>query len=276
MPEITLFIDSTLGNNLSSGGDTFDYVLQPALSLPFDVSPELRVLEANVFYTSPNVSAVKNNNTLRFAQITSGTIEGNTASLDEHTIVFEDGLYSLQDLRDEISAFCLESNIHDSALDVIGHGPTQKTEFRWDVQGTAYGIILYLSDANSIGSLLGFNSVDIYYDYWSHVTPLEQAHFRSNNSANFDAVSLFLLTASCLSGVNYDATGSGGGQVAAAITPDVSPGSLIRYRPLHPLPCQAESLRGNRASSITFSITDNNGDPVYLKEGWNARILLSW
>ena len=86
MPEITLFIDSTLGTNLSSGGDIFDYTLQPALSLLFDVSPELRVLEANVFYTSPNVSAAKNDNTLRFAQITSGTVEGNTASFDEHTI----------------------------------------------------------------------------------------------------------------------------------------------------------------------------------------------
>ena len=56
MPELTLLIDSKLGRNRSADGSTFEYPLEPALMVPFDAEPTLRVLEANVFYTSPNVS----------------------------------------------------------------------------------------------------------------------------------------------------------------------------------------------------------------------------
>ena len=76
--------------------------------------------------------------------------------------------------------------------------------------------------------------------------------------------------------MNYDASGSGGGQVACAITPDVPPGNLIQYRPLTPLPCQAHALKDNRTSSIRFTMTDNNNAPVVLNEAYTARILISW
>ena len=76
--------------------------------------------------------------------------------------------------------------------------------------------------------------------------------------------------------MNYDATGSGGGQVACAITPDVAPGNLIRYRPYMALPCQAHALKGNRSTSVRFQMTDNNGAAVVLNEAYTARILISW
>ena len=146
-------------------------------------------------------------------------------------ITFEDGLYSLQDIRDEISSYCLSANLHDAALDVIGHAPTQKGEFRWDVQGTGYGVVLYLSDATSIGKLLGVDATDVFYDTFRDNAPLEVARFRVGASANFDALGHYLMHVSCLSGTNYDSAGSASSQVACAITPDVAPGNMIRYRP---------------------------------------------
>jgi hypothetical protein len=276
MPELCLFVDAVRGKNLSLDGDQFGYALTPALQLPFDATPTLRVLEADIWYTTPNVSAVHGNNSLRFAQVTSGTVEGGTASLDMHTITFEDGLYSLEDLRAEISSYCMSSLLHDSALDVVGHSPTQKCEFKWDVQGTGYGIVLYLGDANSIGSLLGFAATDLVYDAFCADKTDEVARFRSGASANFDSLSHFLLHVSCLSGSNYDSSGSASTQVACAITPDVSPGNLIKYRPLHPIPTGCEGLRGNRTSNLTFAVTDNLGYAVVLRESWSARILISW
>ena len=80
MPELTLLIDSKLGRNQSDGGSAFEYPLEPALVVPFDAKPTLRVLEANVFYTSPNVSAAKSNNKLKFSVITSGTVADFSAS----------------------------------------------------------------------------------------------------------------------------------------------------------------------------------------------------
>ena len=58
--------------------------------------------------------------------------------------------------------------------------------------------------------------------------------------------------------------------------PDVRPGNLIQYRPLIPLPCQAHALKGNRTSSIRFTMTDNNDESVVLNEAYTARILISW
>jgi len=78
MPELTLFIDLKLGTNRSADGPSFTYLLDPALMVPFDAMPTMRALEANVFYTSPNISAVKQNNRFRFSVITSGTVAGGT------------------------------------------------------------------------------------------------------------------------------------------------------------------------------------------------------
>ena len=102
MPELTLLIDSKLGRNRSADGSAFEYPLDPALMVPFDAEPTLRVLEANVFYTSPNVSAAKSNNKLKFSVITSGTVAGGDVSTTDHTITFPDGLYSLADINAEL------------------------------------------------------------------------------------------------------------------------------------------------------------------------------
>ena len=90
MPELTLLIDSKLGRNRSADGSAFEYPLEPALMVPFDANPTLRVLEANVFYTSPNVSVAKSNNKLKFSVITSGTVAGGDLSTTNHTVVFDD------------------------------------------------------------------------------------------------------------------------------------------------------------------------------------------
>ena len=133
--------------------------------------------------------------------------------------------------------------------------------------------ILRFSETDSIGPLLGFAATDLTYEIDEGG---KHKYFRSPSLANFFAVSLYLLRCSVLSGHSYDASGSGGGQVPCTITPDVAPGNLIQYRPLIPLPCQAHALKGNRTSSIRFTMTDNNNEPVVLNEAYTARILVSW
>ena len=274
MPELTLLIDSKLGRNRSADGSTFEYALEPALMVPFDAEPTLRVLEANVFYTSPNVSAAKSNNKLKFSVITSGTVAGGDLSTTNHSITFPDGLYSLTDINAELADYLeRKSSIADAALSFVGHGPTQTVIADWDAEAATYGVILRFSESDSIGPLLGFAATDLTYEIGEGG---KHKYFRSPSPANFDAVSLYLLNCSVLSGHNYDASGSGGGQVSCAITPDVAPGNLIQYRPLIPLPCQAHALKGNRTSSIRFTMTDNNNEPVSLNEAYTARILISW
>ena len=276
MTELTLFIDSKLGRNRSADGSSFTYyVLEPSLMVPFDAEPTLRVLEANVFYTSPNVSSAKSNNKLKFSVITSGTVANADISTTDHEITFADGLYSLSDINAELADYLeSKSSIADAALTFSGHGPTQTVVADWDAEAATYGAILRFSEGNSIASLLGFAATDLTYE---HGEGGEHRYFRGSQPANFDAVSLYLLKCSLLSGLNYDASGSGGGQVACAITPDVAPGNLIRYRPYMALPChQANALKENRPTSVRFQMTDNNGAAVALKEAHTARILISW
>ena len=274
MNQLTLFIDSKLGRNRSADRSSFTYVLEPSLMVPFDAEPTLRVLEANVFYTSPNVSSVKSNNKLKFSVITSGTVANADISTTDHEITFADGLYSLSDINAELADYLeSKSSIADAALTFSGNGPTQTVVADWDAEAATYGVILRFSEGSSIASLLGFAATDLTYEY---VEGIKHRYFRGSQPANFDAVSLYLLKCSLLSGLNYDASGSGGGQVACAITPDVAPGNLIRYRPYMALPCQAHALKGNRSTSVRFQMTDNNGAAVALDEAYTARILISW
>ena len=132
---------------------------------------------------------------------------------------------------------------------------------------------LRFSETDSIASLLGFAATDLTYEIGEGG---KHKYFRSPSPANFDAVSLYLLKCSVLSGQNYDASGSGGGEVSCAITPDVAPDNLIQYRPLIPLPCQAHALKGIRTNSVRFAMAVNNNEPVVLNEAYTARILISW
>ena len=144
MPELTLLIDSKLGRNRSADGSAFEYPLEPALMVPFDAEPTLRILEANVSYTSPNVLVAKSNNKLKFSVITSGTVAGGNVGTADHTITFDDGLYSLADINAELADYLLESksSIAGAALSFVGHGPTQTVNADWDAEAATYGAIL--------------------------------------------------------------------------------------------------------------------------------------
>ena len=41
-------------------------------------------------------------------------------------------------------------------MSFVGHGPTQKVIIDWDTESATYGVILRMSDADSIAPLLGY------------------------------------------------------------------------------------------------------------------------
>lgn len=275
-----IFIDSSQATDLSADGSSFTYRMSPPLSIPNNASPRLSVLEADLFYTSPNVSTAKNNNKLRFATWDAGQIAGATYlnnNYTEHEIAFADGLYALEDVRTIVIEYC-ESNpkLADSALDLTGINATQSVQVSYDAENSPKGLMIFWSDSNSIGKLLGFTSNDV-VDLFTIATNSRQQHYNliGDSVANFDAVQHFQLHLSVLSGSNYTADGKGGGQIACSITPDVAPGYQIRYRPIHPLPCEALALRGH-SGTIHVRMTDNHGVNAVLREGYSARILVTW
>mgnify|MGYP000131710196 CR=1 FL=1 len=108
MPEITLFVSSDQGQSRSVDGSSFTFPLTSALQIPYDKETEviLSVTEANLWYTSPYVSAAKANTKLRFAMVVRGIIASGIATLEEHTIISAEGLYSLSNIRTKINNYC--------------------------------------------------------------------------------------------------------------------------------------------------------------------------
>ena len=114
---------------------------------------------------SPNVSAAKSNNKLKFSVVTSGTVAGGNVSTTDHTITFDDGLYSLADINAELADYLeSKSSIADAALSFVGHGPTQTANADWDAEAATYGAVLRFSETDSIASLLGFAATDLTYE----------------------------------------------------------------------------------------------------------------
>ncbi len=76
MPEIALFVSSDQGQSRSPDGSSFTFPLIPALQIPYDRDAEdiLSVTEANLWYTSSNISTAKSNTKLRFAIVTKGLV----------------------------------------------------------------------------------------------------------------------------------------------------------------------------------------------------------
>lgn len=277
--QVVIFIDSTVAPSTQTNRSTFNFQMSPALYIPPSANaPVLKVLEADIVYTSYNVSAAKGNNKLEFDTWLGGSYVEATHtehSLIRHTIVFADGLWSLEQIRQEVVAYCQRTvHLADTALDILSNTATQKVILQIDAENEPSGFHIKWTNSDSIGSLLGFTNDDI-LDYFTITTPEQHYDFIGDETANFDSLQHYLIHFSCISG-NYGSTGAGS-QAAAAVVPDnTEPGSTIHYRPYHPLPCDATQLRGTRTSSIYCFVTDQAGDEVVLKENWSARVIISW
>ena len=308
MPETVLYLDSSVSNR-AAGSAKFVYRMSPALFIPQNTSPVLKVVEADLPYTSPNVSAAKSNNKLKFAIWSGGNFEtaypnSATTSLEDaltdykvHTIEFPDGLYALADIESVVQNFIQsDTTLQDFAITFQGINATQKVQIDFDQANNNYGVVFFWDETDSIGKLLGFtadssndythvvehtryvkhNLFDIGNSHFDTNTPENHYYFTGDEVAHFDAVSHYLLQLSCVDDTNY---GSGGSfsQAVCAITPDVTPGSWIRYRPVYGgLPCACSQLAGTRTSAIQVRLTDNSGGDIYLAEGFTARVIISY
>ncbi len=111
-----MFVSRDHGQSRSVDGSSFTFPLSPALQIPYDKDREviLSVTEANLQYTSPNVSTAKANTKLRFDMSVRGTIARGNPTIEEPTITFAEGLYSLSDIRSGIQTYCSGKNIPDT------------------------------------------------------------------------------------------------------------------------------------------------------------------
>ena len=93
------------------------------------------------------------------------SVAGGNVSTTDHTITFDDGLYSLADINSELADYSEStSTMADAALSFVGHGPTQTAIADYDAEAATYGVILRFSETDSIASLLGYAATDLTYE----------------------------------------------------------------------------------------------------------------
>lgn len=211
MPEkIPIFINSKFGSNTSNNGSSVTYHISPPLEIG-SKSCKFRVLQSNIWWSIPNISPDLNNNTLRF-------LDGITP----YTITFEKGLYDIQSINQNISDFLINEGFPGDTIQLSGDNSTGKLSF---VINSIFFTIDFFN--STMWKVLGFNGNQVLGPGTAPYT------VEAENVAKLNSVNTILIHTNFTNGVYYnDRVGS---NIVASVTPDVSIGSQILYRPLHPI-----------------------------------------
>ena len=233
---LSLFINNNKSNNkiVSSLGNQVTINLNPAINLDDNKKYQLRLLNANIVYCMPNVTIL--NNTLKY------TFSGSTYSL-----VFDTGLYSLDDINAEVSMYTsLSGNGNDANL--IQFFPDQATSKIY-VSFSQANVIMDNTITNSILDMLGFSK--------SNIGGLISAGIiKSAYQAQLNAIQNILIKCDVTTGSYSNSQLT---NIISAITPDVDSYSTIIYRPVHPVRCP---INVRLIESITLTLVDQNNNDL--------------
>lgn len=251
--------------NLSPDGSSFSVNLYDPVSVPHNaVYCTMTVQSANIWYTTPNISAALDNNTLRIV------IVGLPLPFD---LVIDDGLYDLPQLQASIYS---ELNIQlsgqttlftaEDLFELRGNAATQKVEILF--KSVDVGFIWSVS---TIAPILGFTTSSPDSGPGVPVGTI----VTSPNIAKFDVFTSFLIHSDLVhSGIPVNDVSS---SVLANVFIDVLPGSLINYTPTNPPIVDATELIGAKRSQIFFFLTDQKDIRLDTNdEYWSFTIVIDY
>ena len=244
--------------NRSADGSTFSTVLDYPIYIPDGaLYCTLEVQSANIWYTTPNISIAKNNNTFSFQDELGAN----------HTVTFPNGLYDLTQLQTTLVN--LLNNIPtpsagDQYFTFSPNNATQKVLVTYEQANTQ---IFWTT--STIRSILGFNAVD------AGIQPAGTT-LSGQNVAAFNTLTSFLIHAQNLINVGLPVNNTYN-QVIANVFVNVLPGSLINYTPENPPKVVSNELIGALRSNITFSLTDQDNVNVDTNgEYWSFTIVIRY
>ena len=267
--QLPIFVNSALGSNQTSTGDSFEVTFSPPISIPSSATNVTVACHgADVFYSFVNVAA---GTTFDFTATLSN---GSTTSKQ---ITFLKGLYGLAAIQSEIDAFCQsDSQLPDTMWTLSGSAATGRVTvgFNADATGLNLGAASILfGTSTAFATLLGFAQSTLGFTAASGVTLVQHT---GTTVANFSSLSHVDVKSDLAGGGAIQADGERG-QTLASIVPDVSPGAQINFAPPNLIQIDANHLIGHPINKARFYLTDQNGGSVDTNsETWSARIILSW
>jgi len=241
---ISLFISNSNQSNksVSSLGLTVSVNFNPPIQLNPKKKYQMRLLEANIVYCTPNISTALNNNTLSYSK-------GGT----NYTINFPSGLYGLSDINTTVS-LATYSQCNDSNLIQFYPNPATSSIYVYFDQSN---VSINCAGANSIMAILGFPASTETIGNLSAAGYVEGTQQANLNSLQNILISSDIATGSYMNSLNSN--------IIASVIPDVTSYSTIIYKPYHPLRLPLINIA--QIDQMTITLTDQNG--VILDLGTN-------
>lgn len=239
---VPLFISNSPADgaaNINTSQNEFTVNIDPPITVPSNYRGTIRLLSANVWYTIPNVSqTLYNNNVL--------TLNNGGANI---TINFPVGLYDVAGINDYINDQLINAGLTSNLVIFQGVPATGGMTVR-----LANNTMRILWSLSTIAPVLGWTTAS------ANTGPGPANNtYTSPNSATFNSLESIQIHASIASGSYLGSRG--GSDIVATITPDVTPGSLIQYRPIHLIETALNTRHINR---ILFRLTDQQGREIDL------------
>lgn len=231
--------DTTAGaENVSADGSSFQVTLDNPIRIPHDaVDCSVGVLQANIWNTSPNISAAAANNIFTFTT--------SSAPAGTYNWAIPDGLYSVAGLNSYLSSQFVNIGLPANLITISGNQSTQKSIITFLTAADSVDFTV----ANSVRQVLGFNAVVI-------TAPSANYSFFSNNTAAFNRVNSYVISSNLVgNGIPVNSSSRG---IIATVPINVSPGSQINYSPQNVIWFNAPELIGSQRSNMQFALLDED------------------
>lgn len=224
---------------VSADGSAFSVVIGAGISFPQNAKGiTVSCLQANIWYTTPNISADFANNIFQF-----------TSAATPYTLTIPAGLYSVADLNSFIATSCVNLGLLANTISITGNSATGQVLLTLANAGDS---VDFTSPA-SVRTLLGF-------DAGIYVVPSNGYTFASQNVAAFNRVNSYLITSNITAGglpINQSASG-----VVASIPINVAPGSMLQFSPSQRISIAAPELAGTNRNNFRFQLVDQQLRPT--------------
>lgn len=228
------------------------------------------LLSASIWNTTPNVSRHLGENSLTFSLnvLTSNQV----ANPGEHerktvTLVFEDGLYSLEELQDTIRRLLANRGLDQNCIMLAADYPQGKIEFATQYMVGTGGVILH-NPPSTLRTLLGFPQDDSFT-----FTLVPGDIVLAPLKATFNRLNWYELVCSLSSPGMKGETKSR--NLLAQIYPSSNPNSMIVYDGPGPA-VDASDLKGVPVQEITVQWFSDSHKEAPTYNPWNVCIEVSW
>ena len=218
---------------------------------------EVSVLRAAIVYCVPNISSALKNNKLTYSYK-----DSITNNIETRTIIFDDGLYSLNDINFKISLFTSQMN-NSQNDNLIYFYPDESTSKIYATFPTATNVSIDASATNSILLSLGFttdqgSAHDGVIGNFSSTSD----YTLSTNKAQLNPIQSYLIATNISTGNFFD--GAVSNVIEEIPIGKTTSGSLSEFDSNN---ITRSPVTINNIDRLVVSLLDNYGSPIDLTNG---------